>query len=174
MQNFEEQTVYFGQFKNRELNNAHWELKLEHTFSQNKLRFIKKIPQQVPFDKKASLPLFLTSKIIIFSGQEKYDHDKNFHVHIIKSYYFFNKRFLNWKRKNKETTLKKRFDSIATEGLEWMKQCFIDHPIISRYLNVGLKKLSCISFHKCTSKCQNITVNVGSTLRPSREYGQTS
>lgn len=54
MQNFEEQTEYFGQFENRELNNAH----LQRTFSQNKLRFMKKIPQQVPFDKKASRPLF--------------------------------------------------------------------------------------------------------------------
>lgn len=80
MQNFEEQTEYFGQFENRELNNAH----LERTFSQNKLRFMKKIPQQVPFDKKASLPLFLTNKTIIFSGQEKYDHDKNYHVQWIK------------------------------------------------------------------------------------------
>ena len=80
MQNFEEQTEYFGQFENRELNNAH----LERTFSQNKLRFIKKIPQQVPFDKKASLPLFLNNKTIIFSGQEKYDHDKNYHVQWMK------------------------------------------------------------------------------------------
>jgi len=44
------------------------------------------------------------------------------------------------------------------------------HPIISRYLNVGLKKRSHISFHKSTSKCLNITVSIGSTLRPSREY----
>ena len=35
MQNFEEQTEYFEQFENRELNNAH----LKRTFSQNKLRF---------------------------------------------------------------------------------------------------------------------------------------
>ena len=65
MQTFEEQREYFGQFENREFNHAH----LERTFLQNELRFMKKIPQQVPFDKKASLPLFLTNKTIIFSGQ---------------------------------------------------------------------------------------------------------
>lgn len=34
----------------------------------------------------------------------------------------FNKRFVNWKRKKNR---KQRFDSIATEGLKCMKQCFI-------------------------------------------------